>query len=129
MTRSSEDAARFVHGLTSLAERLSSRDLVVSRLHCDWASFGSWNLEVQQGTAADAYGDALLASKWDTPGPEVVRITCDGREKQLVLATSPTPPLSAPNQWRIVAEEAFRNQDEAIACAERFLDDWSSRAV
>lgn len=129
MNRSAEDAATFVQTLALLAGRLSAGDLVVSRLHCDWASFGSWSLEVQRGPAADAYGAALLASKWDTPGPEVARITCDGREKHLVAATSPTPPLSAPNQWTIVVEEAFRSQDEAIARAEQFLNAWGSDAV
>lgn len=129
MPRSSEDAAEFLEDLTSLAGRLSSLDLVVSRLHCDWASFGSCILEVQRGAAADAYSDALLASKWDTWGPEVVRIVWDGRDKQLVIATSPTPPLSAPNQWHTVREEAFDDREAALTFAEQFLAKWNSHAV
>ena len=81
---------------------------------------------MQRGAAADAYGDALLGKKWDTWGPEVVRITWDGREKQLVVATSPTPPLSAPNQWQTVAEEAFDGRVVAMTFAEKFLAEWNS---
>jgi hypothetical protein len=84
---------------------------------------------VQRGAAADAYSDALLAEHWDTAGPDVVRITCDGREQRLVVATAPTPPLSAPIEWVTVAEGVVGNQEEAIARAEQFLNDWSSHAV
>ncbi|HKE86402.1 MAG TPA: hypothetical protein VKB50_21740 [Vicinamibacterales bacterium] len=129
VSRSSEDAAEFLEGLTSLAGRLSSRDLVVSRLHCDWASFGSWMLEAQRGAAADAYGDALLGKERDTWGPEVVRVMWDGREKRLAIATSPTPPLSAPTQWRTVTEEAFDDRVAALTFAEKFLAEWDSQAA
>ena len=84
---------------------------------------------MQQGAAADAYGDALLAKKRDTWGPEVVRIVWDGRDKQLVIATSPTPPLSAPNQWHTVKEEAFDDRKAALTFSEQYLAEWNRHAV
>jgi hypothetical protein len=41
MTESAESANRFVQDLSALAGRLAAIDVVVSSLHCDWASFGS----------------------------------------------------------------------------------------
>ena len=84
---------------------------------------------MQRGVATDAYRDALLAKKWDTWGPEVVRITWDGHERLLTAATSPTPPLSAPNQWKTVVDRTFDSREEAIMFAEEFLVDWNTRAV
>jgi hypothetical protein len=59
MTRFVDSAAEFVRELARLAERLAALDLVVAQLQCDWSGFGSWRLDVQQGDAADRYGEAL----------------------------------------------------------------------
>lgn len=58
MTRASDDAAKFNGTLAQLSERLAANDIVVSRLHADWSSFGSWELQVQRGSEADRYHEA-----------------------------------------------------------------------
>ena len=121
MKRSSQSAADLVRVLASLAERLAAQNLVVGTLHCDWSAFGSWILEVQRGEAADAYGEALLQKEWDTWGPEVVRFTWDGREGDLIVDKSPTPPLSAPNRWKRQMERAFDCRERAIEFVEEYL--------
>ena len=126
MARSVESAAEFVGQLARLAERLAARGLVVGRLHCDWASFGSWSLEVQQGEAADRYGEALRKEQWDTCGPEVVSFAWDGRERILTVETAPTPPLSAPNQWERQVHQVLDSRQAALTFVEEYLARWAT---
>jgi hypothetical protein len=121
MSESAESASRFVQELSALAVRLAALDIAVSSLHCDWASFGSWKLEVQNGRAADTYGKALLASEWETPGPEVTRISWDGRERVLTIENAPTPPLSSPGPWTRQTEQAFGDSETAVRFVEEYL--------
>ena len=126
MTESAESARRFVQELSGLALRLAGRNLVVSSLHCDWGSFGSWTLEVERGAAADAYGEALLAKQWDTDGPEVLRVWWDGREKVLTIESAPTPPLSSPGPWtRQIDNQAFDDSAAAMRFVEEHLGRWA----
>jgi hypothetical protein len=128
MTESAESANRFVQDLSALAGRLAAIDVVVSSLHCDWASFGSWKLEVQKGRAADTYGEALLASQWDTAGPEVIRIYWDRRERVLTIENAPTPPLSSPGPWTRQTEQAFGDSETAVRFVEDHLQRWTRGA-
>ena len=125
MTRSAQSARNFVQQLTGLALRLAERDIVVASLHCDWGSFGSWMLQAQKGPAADAYGDALRAERWDTPGPDVVRAWWDGRERLLTIETAPTPPLSSPGPWTRQDDRAFDDRETAIQWLEDHLGRWA----
>jgi hypothetical protein len=125
MIASAESANRFVQDLSALAGRLAAIDVVVSSLHCDWVSFGSWTLEVQKGRAADTYGEALLASQWDTAGPEVIRVYWDGRERVLTIENAPTPPLSSPGPWTRQTEQAFGDSEAAVRFVEQHLQRWT----
>lgn len=109
---------------SALAGRLAEPDVVVASLHCDWASFGSWTLQVQKGPAADAYADALRAERWDTPGPDVLRIEWDGRERFITIASAPTPPLLSPGPWTRQDDRAFDNREAAIRFVEQHLERW-----
>ena len=122
------DSARaFLRELFDLAERLSDAGLVVASLHCDWASFGSWSLQAQRADAAEAYGDALRGGRTDVPGPEVIEVAWDGKDKLLTVETAPTPPLSAPGPWRHLATEGCADRSASIRFAENYLREWSSR--
>jgi hypothetical protein len=124
MTRSTQDARKFVQQLSALADRLAAQDVVVASLHCDWASFGSWMLQAQKGSAADAYGEALLAERWDTAGPDVLRIWWDGRERLLTIESAPTPPLSSPGPWTRQDDKVFENCEAATRFVEEHLGRW-----
>jgi hypothetical protein len=114
-----------VRQLSVLADRLAERGAVVASLHCDWASFGSWTLEVQRGPAADTYGDALLTEQWDTPGPEVLRFAWDGRERLLTIERAPTPPLSSPGPWQRGMDMAFEGPEAAMRFVEEHISRWA----
>lgn len=128
-TSSPCDSARvFVRELGQLAERLADHNLVVSSLHCDWRSFGSWSLEAQRDDAAIAYGDALLAGRFDVDGPEVIAAIWDGKERILTVQTAPTPALSSPGPWRQLATIACADGKAAIEAAEEYMRKWSVRS-
>lgn len=115
-------AADFVRRLAELTYRLAAKGIVVSSLHTDWSSFGSWRLQAQRGSDADRYAGALKsATAWSADGPEVVRVLWDGRDGILSVDASPTRALSAPNEWKNEYEEQFKNpRDELL----RFVEDY-----
>jgi hypothetical protein len=124
MTRSADDARRFIQRLAALAARLAERDIVVASLECEWGSFGSWSVQAQKGPAADAYRNALLASRWHAAGPDVLQISWDGRERLLTVESAPTPPLSSPGPWKREMDKAFEDSEAAIRFVEEHLGRW-----
>ena len=106
----------------ALAERKAARDLAVSSLRCEWAAIGSWSLEVQDGKAADAYGEALRKQAFDVPGPNVVRFTWDGREQNLTIQTAPTEPLSSPGPWKLAKTTRLPDSEAAVQFVERYFN-------
>ncbi len=122
MIRSSQSAGEFVARLAELAQRLAKKDIVVSSFHADWANFGCWQLQAQNGAASERYGEGLRSSNpTSAVGPEVIRAFWDGREAILSIEASPTRPMSAPNEWKVEFEKDFpRSGDEAI----RFIEDY-----
>ena len=129
MTRSSKAAVDFIDHLCDLAKRLATKDLVVSQLHCDWRSFGSWTFEVQRGPAADAYSEALLRRRYDTSGPDVLRFDWDGKEKLLSVSTAPTEPLTSPGPWKRLFDQSLAGNEQAVAFAEEYAVKWGSPAA
>lgn len=106
----------------ALADRMAARDLAVSSLRCEWGAFGSWSMEVQDGKAADAYGEALRKQAFDVPGPDVVRFTWDGREQNLTIHTAPTEPLSSPGPWKLAKNTRLSDSKAAVQFVERYFD-------
>ena len=127
--RSSGNAIAFIDSLSALARRLAARDLVVARMHCDWRSFGSWDIEVQRGPAADAYGEALLRGAYDAAGPDVIRFFWDGKEKVLTVSSAPTDPLSSPGPWKRLLDEPCKDAEGAATFAENYVLKWAERAA
>jgi hypothetical protein len=128
MAHSSQHAIAFISVLAGLAERLAKADVVVSKLHCDWRSFGSWELEVQRGPAADAYGAALLRGDYDADGPDVVKFSWDGKEKLLSVSSAPTEPLTSPGPWKHLMDKAFASSEQAAAFVETYVVSWNAPA-
>jgi hypothetical protein len=120
MTRASDEAAKFNRTLAQLSESLAAGDIVVSKLHADWSSFGSWELQVQRGFEADRYREAARLDPGHAIPPDVFRCFWDGRDHYLMIETSPCRPLSAPNEWREEHAKGFDTSDEAV----RYLQDY-----
>jgi hypothetical protein len=125
---SAQEAKRFVEGLWELTSRLARRDIVVASLLCDWGTFGSWTVEAQRAEDADRYGVGLLAERWDTPGPHVLRATWDGKERLLMIESAPTPPLSSPGPWTTEVEKFLDDSEAAMRFVEEYLERWANGA-
>jgi len=123
VTHASDDAAKFNQTLAQLSESLAACDIVVSRLHADWSSFGSWELHVQGGSEADRYHEAARLDPGHAIPPDVIRCFWDGRDHYLMIETSPSRPLSAPNEWRKEHAKGFDTSDEAV----HYLQDYLKR--
>lgn len=128
MTASAEEARSFIGRLFALADRVASRNGVVAALHCDWSSFGSWMLQVQKGDAADDYRKAQLGQNWDAHGPDVLRVSWDGRDSLLTIETAPTEPLSSPGPWKQHSDTVIDRPDSAIREAEENILRWLDKA-
>ena len=123
MQHAAQNAANFNRSLWQVAERLSEREVVVSKLHADWSSFGSWHMEVQRGPEADRYHkDIAGPDPMQAMGPEVFRFIWDGKDRYLMVHASPTRALSAPNEWRKEEAKFCESFEEALQHVERFIE-------
>ena len=122
-SESARKAGAFVNRLAALAGRLAGRNMVINKLECYWGSFGSWRLEVQEGTAADQYGNTLLKAKnkFEVIEPEVVRFAWDGRETTLTVDVAPPRKFTHPPEWKKDVERKFAGHEPAIEFLEDFL--------
>src|SRR5713226_1248833 len=98
MKRVSDSASDFVRVFAELAERLAARDIVVGRLQCDWAIFGSWVLHATNGAQEQRRSDAIRRGEYSGAGPDVFRVTWDGQDRMLSIDSSPSMVLSAVNK-------------------------------
>jgi len=103
MERSSESALSFIQELAAVAQAMAALDLIVARLHCDWASFGSWSMLVNTGRAAMRKG----------AGPNAIWFGWDGKEGVLSIKTGSTKPQLSPSEWQTVLEQEFENSSAA----------------
>lgn len=125
MERASQSAGKFVRDLAELAARLAAKDIVVTRLHTDWSSFGCWELQAERATDAELFAEGLRGpNPLEAPGPEVVRVLWDGRDRFVTIQTSPTRFCSAPNEW---TDEFARGFDEAGAELMDFVEDFLTK--
>lgn len=79
----SQDAARFLRELYRIAERLALRDVVVRSFTADWSGFGSWSIEASKGESEDRRGAAIEAGDYSPVGLDVVRVSWDGKDRNL----------------------------------------------
>lgn len=129
MERASNHSRHFVQQLAGLSDRLATHNLVVARLHCDWSTFGSWQLDVQRGVEADRYALALARGELDVAGPAVARALWDGREQTLKISVAPTPPLAAPRSWETCVTEALDSFEASVRYTEEYLTKWSTSSA
>jgi hypothetical protein len=121
MTDSSDNARDFVRRLAAFAERLAGRNVVVRRLVCDWSHMGSWILHASNGDAEELRAQAIRERNFRAPGPEVVRVTWDGRERILCVETSPSGVLSEMNKWERQVQRKVDLGVDAMSFAEEDL--------
>ena len=116
---SAQSAAAFVHKLTGLADRVAALGYAVTRLDCQWMTFGSWRLEIQDGSALDRL--APLPYSPGRPGPDAIEVVWDGREGSLFIRSSPTKQSTALNQWKPVAEIPVGKDKDPVEVACDFI--------
>jgi hypothetical protein len=112
-----EKAVAYVRSLAALAERLSKQDIVVRRLHRDWAAFGSWTVEASSGDGEANRSSAIQSRAFSGPGAEVFRVIWDGKDRQLDMASTPTTVISMLNQWRGIESRFCDSHEAAIILA------------
>ena len=106
MRQPAEDARAYLQRLFALAERMAAQDLVVSSVHADWASFGSWFMQAEKGHGA-------------------LRVMWDGRERLLTVESAPTARPSG--GWVREVERICRDGDEGLRIAEEQILLWSKQ--
>lgn len=104
----SQDAARFLRELYRVAERLALRDVVVRSFTADWSGFGSWSIEASKGESEDRRGAAIEAGDYGAVGPDVVRVSWDGKDRILGAGLLHTTAISARRSTRPVDESSVR---------------------
>jgi hypothetical protein len=124
MTRSSSAAVSFLQELTEAAERLARRDVVVVQLTSDWGRFGSWVIEASAGVAEDTRGEAIRSGNYEVSGPDIVRVTWDGRERDLRVDLFHTTALSRSySAVQLQGDKKFASNADALEYAEHVLLD------
>jgi hypothetical protein len=106
-----------------VAERLASKDVVVLRLTAHWSAFGSWVIEASQGDAEDDRRAAIRAGDYEAEGPEVVRVSWDGRDKILDAGLLHNTVLTGGGNPEPILSEPYSSAAEALEVAERLLLD------
>lgn len=123
----SRNAADFVRLLAELTDRLAAKNIVVTSLHADWSSFGSWAIEAERDEEAARYSRKIWEEirggpVRDRQGPEVVRVSWDGREGVLSISVSRTPFLARPFEWTPEYSHRFdRTGPHVLQFAEDYL--------
>ena len=93
-------------------------------MHADWSSFGSWwEFSCPAGFPGRSANEAALLDPGHAIPPDVIRCFWDGRDHHLMIETSPSRPLSAPNEWRKEHAKGFDTSDEAV----HYLQDYLKR--
>ena len=79
----------------------------------------------ERATDAELFAEGLRGpNPLEAPGPEVVRVLWDGRDRFVTIQTSPTQFCSAPNEW---TDEFARGFDEAGADLLAFIEDYLTK--
>jgi hypothetical protein len=120
---SSADAARFLAEMYQFAERLAGRGLVVRSLRSDWGSFGSWMIEASAGDAEDRREAAIRSGEYEAAGPDVVRVSWDGKDGVLEAGLLHTTGISSGSRAVPLLSQAAESSSEALRIAENLLVD------
>lgn len=121
MDSPAEKALAYVRSLTAFAERLARQDIVVRRLHCDWAAFGSWTVEASNGNDEARSSSAIKRRAFSEPGAVVFRVIWDGKDRHLDMASTPTTVISMLNQWRGIEAQSCDSHEGALVLAYEWL--------
>lgn len=125
MTIPHVSAAEFTERLTSLAQRLATKRIVVSKLNCMWTWAQSWELYAQQNDATERFLEELKGPfPMAATGADVLKCGWWGYPEQtLMIDKSPANALGPTNEWTRLHSSKFDNMESALAFAEAFLTD------
>lgn len=123
MAPASQDAARFLRDLYRVAERLALRDVVVRSFRAEWSAFGSWWIEASKGESEDRRGAAIDAGDYGAVGPDVVRVSWDGKERILDVGLLHTTAISVRGGVDPLMSQACDSRSDALRIAESLLLD------
>lgn len=118
-----ELALNFVRRFAMVAERLAQQDIVVRSLRCDWSSFGSWSVEASRGDGERKRSAAIQRKAFDEPGPEAVRVSWDGKDRQLAMTTIRTTAAYVIGPAERLDTQQCDSFEAALALAEEWLSD------
>jgi hypothetical protein len=107
--RNASAAAEYNRELVGLSERLAARNIVVTRLVCDWGTFGCWELHAEDGAVDE---------NWPR---EVVKVFWDGMGYRLTAEVSPRTPGSSANHWTSELDQKIGRDGDEIGAAEEYL--------
>jgi hypothetical protein len=119
----SQDATRFLRELYRLAERLALRDVVVRSLSAEWSGFGSWSIEASKGESEDRRVAAIEAGDFGAVGPDVVRVSWDGKDRILDAGLLHTTAIFAGGVIDPLMIQSCDSRSEALQVAESLLLD------
>jgi len=120
-TEPAKAALAFVQLLAAASEKLAQRGVVTRSLRCDWASFGSWMMEASNESKELARWEAFRKKDFGAPGPEVLRVVWDGKERLLEVSASPSGALTGPSRFVKESSGSFANMQAALSFAEDYL--------
>jgi hypothetical protein len=125
--RSAENARKVVQQFSDLAQKLADENVVLRSLEIS-GGFGSWMIEVEDGAATDAYISVLEAAngpkEWPPRGPDVVRVSWDGRDRYLAVDLAATATLTSPGPWKRKLERTFEKPDDAFQFCQEHVVQW-----
>ena len=121
MDTPASSALKYFHGFSALVERLAKGGVVLRRLSCDWSVFGSWTIEVSNNDDEAKRSAAIQRKEYDGPGPEVFRISWDGKDRELQMESTPTGVISMLNRWRSLDHRHCDSGEVALEVAEEWF--------
>jgi hypothetical protein len=87
----SAEALAFLDAVAALAARLAADDIAVYTLTYHSRAFGSWEIEAGRRRVR-------------------IRVTWDGKDRQLRVSTAQVPSGSAAREWQLAEEHDFRDR-------------------
>jgi hypothetical protein len=102
---------------------LAIRDVVVRSLSAEWSGFGSWSIEASKGESEDRRGAAIETGDYGAVGPDVVRVSWDGKDGILDVGLLHTTAISASGALDPLMSQSCDSRSDALRVAESLLLD------
>jgi hypothetical protein len=97
--------------------------VAVRSFTAEWSGFGSWSLEASKGESEDRRGAAIEAGDYGAVGPDVVRVSWDGKGRIFDAGLLHTTAISAGGLLEPLMSKARDSRRDALRIAESLLID------